>query len=53
MMIYNQYKRRMASILFYIVCFTLPMGIHGQNKQFTLDDLIPGGRHTANFRHAL
>lgn len=41
MMIYNQYKRRMASIL-YIVCFTLPMGIHGQNKQFTLDDLIPG-----------
>ena len=22
----------------------LPMGIYGQNKQFTLDDLIPGGR---------
>lgn len=49
MMIYNQYKRRMASILFYIVCFTLPMGIHGQNKQFTLDDLIPGGKTYSKF----
>lgn len=48
MMIYNKYKG-MAVILLVIVCFALPMGIHAQDKQFTLDDLIPGGKTYSKF----
>ena len=48
-MIYSSYKRGMASILLSIICFSLPMATHAQDKQFTLDDLIPGGKTYSKF----